>query len=199
MSNYKKRSRARLITAVALIAASFCSAFVLSFIANRSTPVLSARATLIPGHTVVESDISSVRVALPDGYSHYFINDRNIIGGIVTRTIAAGELIPSAAITFSESSLSSTTVPISVHGYDIPLNIVLGEKISLYHVGDPKVSSDVTPASLLIRGAYIVGINSKGENLGGDISLTVSIDSMQVCALIDATSSGRIVVVRAHG
>ena len=98
-----------------------------------------------------------------------------------------------------ENNTLGSTVPISVHSYDLPLNIMLGEKVTLYHVGDPKISSDITPATLLLRGAFIVGINSKGQNLGGDISLSVSIDASQVSALIDATSTGRIVIVRTRG
>lgn len=199
MSNYRKRSRTRLITAIGLLVASFCSAFILSFLANRSTPALSARSTLIPGHTIVESDVTSVKIALASGNAHYFLGNRNIVGSVVVRTVEAGELIPNSAITFSEASVVSSTVPISVHSYDIPLNIMLGEKVTLYHVGDPKISSDITPATLLLRGAFIVGINSKGQNLGGDISLSVSIDASQVSALIDATSTGRIVIVRTRG
>ncbi|MSY39309.1 MAG: hypothetical protein F2642_00005, partial [Actinobacteria bacterium] len=105
MSNYRKRSRTRLITAIGLLVASFCSAFILSFLANRSTPVLSARLTLIPGHTIVESDVTSVKIALASGNAHYFLGNQNIVGSVVVRTVEAGELIPNSAITFSEASL----------------------------------------------------------------------------------------------
>lgn len=198
MSNYQKRSRARLITAVSLIVASFCSAFILSFMANRSSPALSARVTLIPGHTVLSSDVLAVDVALGAEQNRYFLNNRNIVGSVVLKQVNAGELIPTSAISFAESTQLNSTVPISVHSYDVPADIAVGEKVSLYHVGDPKVSSDVAPAELLIRGAFIVGINSKGQNLGGDLSLTISLQSEQIISIIDATSTGRIVIVRAH-
>jgi hypothetical protein len=52
---------------------------------------------------------------------------------------------------------------------------------------------------LVISGAYLNSINRKAGNFGSDISLTVSVENSAIFALLDATASGRLVIVRSNG
>jgi hypothetical protein len=45
----------------------------------------------------------------------------------------------------------------------------------------------------------VLAIDRKGQNLGGDLSLTLSVNVKNVLEILGATASGRIVVVRVNG
>ncbi|CAB4683576.1 MAG: hypothetical protein F2845_02700 [Actinobacteria bacterium] len=199
MTSYKKRSRTRLVTAIAIICASFISAFILSVVANHSVIMWVTVRALPTGHTVVAADVIGRAVALPAGNAVYFSADRDITGEIVLRTIGAGELLAVSALSQDPSVLEATAVPLSVHGSDIPNGLQAGEVVNLYHVGDSRLSQEVTHPSLLLSHAFIVGVDRKGQNLGGDLTLTISMNVKSVLEVLDATASGRVVVVRVNG
>jgi hypothetical protein len=52
---------------------------------------------------------------------------------------------------------------------------------------------------LVISGALLNSINRKGGNFGNDISLTVSVENNEIFQLLQATASGRLVIVRSNG
>jgi len=53
--------------------------------------------------------------------------------------------------------------------------------------------------ALVISGAYLRSIDRKSANFGTDVSLTISVFSREIFALLSATSTGRLVVVRSNG
>lgn len=199
MTSQRKRTRTRLITAIALISASFLSAFALAILSNQTYSVWSLRQSLPPGHTIITDDLLSKRVSLPQSVGIYVGVDQDITGDVLLRAIGAGELVPAQAISADVRILEMTAVPISVHGSDIPSNLTAGEIVNLYHVGDSRLTQDIAKPSLLLSHAYILGIDRKGQNLGGDLSLTIAINTKSVLEVLSATASGRVVVVRVNG
>jgi hypothetical protein len=199
MTSYKRRTRTRLFTAIALIAGSFLSAFVLSSLANRTVLVWGARAPLIPGHVISSSDIEGHRVALPEGDSAYLSVQQEVAGYVVLRSIGSGELVPAIAISKDLKALRTSSLPISVHGSDIPSDLQAGEVVNLYHVGDSRLTEIIGPPRILLSHIYVLAIDRKGQNLGGDLSLTLSVNVKNVLDILGATASGRIVVVRVNG
>lgn len=199
MTSYKRRTRARLFSAIALIIGSFLSAFVLSSLANRTELMWTARAPLIPGRVITANDIVAHRVALPEGDDHYLSVHRELAGSVVIRSVGVGELIPVIAISKDLEAIRTSSLPISVHGSDIPSDLQAGESVNLYHVGDSRLTEDIGPPRVLLYHTYVLGIDRKGQNLGGDLSLTLSVNVKNVLDVLAATASGRIVVVRVHG
>lgn len=199
MTNYKRKTRARLFTAIALIAGSFLSALILSSLANQTELVWSARAPLIPGHVISSNDIEAHRVALPDGDSAYLPVHRELAGSVVLRSIGTDELVPAIAISKDVQALRTSSLPISVHATDIPSDLQAGEVVNLYHVGDSRLTEAIGPPRVLLSHIYVLGIDRKGQNLGGDLSLTLSVNVKNVLDILGATASGRIVVVRVNG
>jgi hypothetical protein len=199
MTSYKRKNRARLFTAITLIAGSFLSAFILSSLANRTQLMWGARAPLTPGHVISSTDIEARRVALPDGDSTYLSVQRQLEGSVVLRSIGIGELVPAVAISRNFQALRTSSLPISVHGSDIPSDLHAGEVVNLYHVGDSRLTQEIGPPRILLSHIYILGIDRKGQNLGGDLSLTLSVNVKNVLDVLGATAAGRIVVVRVNG
>lgn len=202
MTNYKRRTRARLFTAIALICGSFLSAFILSSLANRTQLMWSARVPLIPGHEILASDLEAHRVALsggPDGHAIYLSVRRDLTGSVALRAVGVGELIPASAISEDVQALQRSALPISVRTSDIPSDLQTGDVVNLYHVGDSRSTQEIGPPRVLLSRIYILEIDRKGQNLGGDLSLTLSVNVKNVLQVLGATASGRIVVVRING
>jgi hypothetical protein len=50
---------------------------------------------------------------------------------------------------------------------------------------------------IVVKSAYIRSIDRKSANFSSDIALTISLIDSQIINLLDATVSGRLVIVRA--
>ena len=157
-------------------------------------PVWSATTTLVPGHTLISSDLIEANVTLGELNALYIPARQDPLGSIVMRHVPAGELIPRSALTVSESELQTSAVPISIHASDLPREI-----INLYHVGDSTLTQSIGPPILILSHVFLLSIDKKGQTLGGDISLTISVDAAEILTLLNATSTGRIVVVKVNG
>ncbi|CAB4660288.1 MAG: hypothetical protein F2704_05985 [Actinobacteria bacterium] len=199
MTTYKKRSKIRLITAATLICASFLSAYILSSVANRSVLMWSAKSALIPGKNLSGKELVQVKVSLSSLSPSYISGRVNLSGFRVLRNVRAGELIPADALTSNVDSLEIVAVPLSVQSADLPSDLQMGEIVNIYHVGDSRLAKEIGPPELILSSVYVIALNRQGENLGGQLALTVAVPAENVLTLLDATASGRIVLVRIHG
>lgn len=191
-----KRNQSRNFIAITLIVASFLSAYVLSSLANRTVLIWSARVPLNVGSRVTASDLVAERVALPERNSVYLRADHSIRGYLILRSVKVGELLPRTSVSPNAESLTVSAIPIRVHSSDLPADISIGEVVNIYHVGDSQLSKEIEPPSLVLSRTSILGINRKGENLGGALSLTVSTSTRNILRVLAATSAGHFVVVR---
>jgi len=199
MNNVKKASQTRLVVAIALFAAAVISAMALTALGNRSDTYWVARHSLIPGSQILEGDLSQVQVALGQISSDYFSKDSDVVGSYALRAIAKNELISISSVSDMPRGVQSGQVPISIHGSDLPSDIEIGEKLDIYWVPEAMGIQKTEPSTLVISGAFLNSINRKASNFGNDISLTVSVTNSEIFSLLQATSSGRLVIVRANG
>jgi hypothetical protein len=199
MRRSKSRVPTRTIAAVILIGASFVSAYVLSSMANRTQLLWSARNSLIPGIEISTNDLEATKASISDGSIAYISAWRDVTHFRVLRAIGAGELVPASALSQDTNAVEMSSVPVSVRASDVPMDLQAGQAVNLYHVGDSHLSKDIGPPNLILAHAFILGIDRKGQNLGGDLALTISISRRSVLQVLDATASGRVVVVRVNG
>jgi hypothetical protein len=198
MRRSKTRLQTRTIAAVILLCASFLSAYLLSSMANRTELLWSAKTSLLPGSEISIKDLVAKRAAIPDGSAAYISTTSDISHFFVLRSIGAGEFLPVAALS-ADAKIKMSAVPISVHESDLPMDLQAGEQVNLYHVGDSHLSKEIGPPELVLTHAFIQGIDKKAQNLGGDLTLTVSVNTKSIMSVLDATASGRVVVVRVNG
>jgi hypothetical protein len=123
----------------------------------------------------------------------------NPIGSFTRRSIEAGELLYSGAISATAEGVPIRDLSLSLRSVDIPPSVSQGDRISLYHVHDIRNGEVGEAPQLVISSVFLREILKKGSNFGGEISITVSLNQDEIPIVLAATTSGRLVAVASHG
>jgi len=151
------------------------------------------------GTQLEASDLGFQSVVLGSSEGNYLPAATNPIGSITRRQLSSGELLEGNSITEDSSAMVNRQISISARSVDIPAGLDVGEMISIYQLHDAKNGQAATPPLFVLGGVFLTALDRKGNNFGGDAALTVSINRESIAALLSATTSGRLVIVRAHG
>jgi hypothetical protein len=200
MNTQKKAAQSRFIVAVSLFAAALISALALTALGNRTDSYWVAKSALAPGAEITRDQIALVKVALGESASRYISSRTTLVGSFATRAQSEGELISIDEVSDLAPSLRTQQVPIAVRSSDLPIDISIGEAVNIYWVPEPAMGGvQIGAPELVVKNAYIRSIYIKSANFSSDIALTISLIDSQIISLLDATVSGRLVIVRALG
>lgn len=189
----------RIIVAASLLVAALISSVAITTIGNASEDFWVASRTISPGEIIEASDVTKGSVSLKNSAPLYFSGESDPVGKIAIRAIGQAELIAQSAVGAKDEVASNEIVPLHLSLADISSDISVGEKIAIYWVPEAMGSQVVEDPQLVLREIYLRSVDRKNSNFGNDVSITVSVDSSQVISLLSATSTGRLVVVRARG
>jgi hypothetical protein len=143
----------RFAIGVVLIAVSVAGTAFVVTAADSTEPVLAARSVLTPGQTVTSDDLIATKVAMEKATSLYLSpSDVPAEGLVVTRTVAAGELVPASAVG-SADSVDSTSVVITVKG-ELAASIVPGATADVWAA--PKTDDGYGPPVVIVPDATVV-------------------------------------------
>lgn len=195
----KRNSQTRLILAATLCGATLLASFVMSKAANQREKYWVVLHPIAAGTQLEASDLGLQSVVLGSSEGNYLPANSNPVGSITRRQLSPGELLGGNSITDQSSALVNQQVSISVRSVDIPAQLSVGEVVSIYQLHDAQNGEGPIPARHILGGVFITNLDRKGSNFGGEAALTVSINRDLIPELLDATTSGRLVVVRAHG
>lgn len=200
MNTQKKAAQTRFIVAVSLFAAALISALALTALGNRTDSYWVAKSALAPGVEISRDQIALVKVALGESASRYISSNTPLEGSYVTRAQSAGELISIDDVSDLAPTQRTQLVPIAVRTTDLPSDISIGEVINIYWVPESAMGGvQIGMPEVVVKNAYIRSIDRKSANFSSDIALTISLIDSQIIKLLDATVSGRLVIVRALG
>jgi hypothetical protein len=200
MNTQKKAAQTRFIVAVSLFAAALISALALTALGNRTDSYWVAKSALAPGVEISSDQIALVKIALGESASRYISSSTPLEGSYITRAQSAGELISIDDVSDLAPTQRTQQVPIAVRGSDLPIDISIGEAINIYWVPDSAMGGvQIGVPEVVVKNAYIRSIDRKSANFSTDIGLTISLIDSQIINLLDATVSGRLVIVRALG
>jgi hypothetical protein len=195
----KRNSHSRLILAATLCGASLLASFAMSKAANQREKYWVVLHPIAAGTQLEASDLGLQSVVLGSSEGNYLPADSNPVGSITRRQLSSGELLGGNSITDQSSAMVNQQVSFSVRSVDIPAGLSIGEVISIYQLHDAQNGQAAVSAHHILGGVFVSALDRKGSNFGGEAALTVSINRELIPELLDATTSGRLVVVRAHG
>ena len=195
----KRNSHARLILAATLCGATLLASFAMSMAANQREKYWMVLHPIAAGTQLEASDLGLQSVVLGSSEGNYLPAATNPIGSITRRQLSSGELLEGNSITDDSSAMVNQQISISARVVDIPAALTVGEVVSIYQVHDAKNGESASPARHVLGGVFVTSFDRKGNNFGGEVALTVSINRELIPELLDATTSGRLVIVRAHG
>ena len=200
MNTQKKAAQTRFIVAVSLFAAALISALALTALGNRTDSYWVAKSALAPGVEISRDQVALVKVALGESSSRYISSGTPLVGSFITRAQSAGELISIDDVSDLAPTQRTQQVPIAVRSTDLPIDISIGEAINIYWVPESAMGGvQIGVPEVVVKNAYIRSIDRKSANFSSDIALTISLIDSQIINLLDATVSGRLVIVRAQG
>ena len=195
----KRNSHTRLILAATLCGATLLASFAMSVAANQKEKYWVVLRPIAAGTQIEAADLGLESVVLGSSEGNYLPAALNPIGSITRRALSSGELLEGNSITDDSSAMVNRQISISVRSVDIPAGLTVGEMVSIYQLHDAKNGQAALAPEFVQGGVFVSALDRKGNNFGGEAALTVSINRESISELLNATTSGRLVIVRAHG
>ncbi|HEY1530145.1 MAG TPA: SAF domain-containing protein [Galbitalea sp.] len=194
----------RFAIGLVLVVASVFGVDALVNAVNASIDVLAARTTLTPGERVHASDLvpTSVRVGRTAGL-YLRASDVPSAGLVVTRSVAAGELVPHSAVG-SVVGQALTSAVVAVNG-TLASSIAPGTRVDLWSAQPASLSDGDTTAAavgsfdaptVLVSSAIVVRIVDQ-KNLVGSTGSSVELllPKADTATVLDAIANGAVLSV----
>jgi len=195
----KKNSYSRLIVSIALCSAALIASYAMSIAANHTEKFWIVMHPVASGTQLTATDLGLQSVSLGTSSHRYLSHKANPIGSITLRNLTTGELLQSSALTDDSQAMNRQQLSISIRSVDLPSSVEVGEVVTIFQLHDAKNGESREPPHHIASGVFIAAIDRKSSNFGGEVALTISVDRDSMGALLDATTSGRLVIVKSHG
>lgn len=154
---------ARFFLGVILIVASIAGVWAVVAVSRQTSPVYAAAHTIVPGQKVTAADLTVVDVSLGRSAAAYLAPGTGLDDAVATRTISAGELVPTAAtVPAAQSEVTTVVVHSSV---TVPSSVVAGTAVDLWAAAATDGGYE-TP-SILIPNATVASITHDDSMIGG--------------------------------
>lgn len=180
----------RFFIGLILVAASVAGSVVLIAVNDHSIRVFAVRDTVSPGQVLAETDLIAVSVRLTAADALYVTPDAFPEEGVmVTRTIAAGELVPRAAVGRA-SSLDTTAVVLQLTT-ELPEAVRAGSVLDVWAAR--KVGSgEFEPPVVIVSAAVVVRLVGGDQLLSSDrgTSVEVLVPRSTVASVLESVANG---------
>jgi hypothetical protein len=165
--------------------------------ADRYSTVYLARHALVPGEQLRAGDVTVGRVRFDGQAGEYVRSGAVPTGYLVTRPIAAGELIPRSALSASAMAVAlSRLVTVPVATGHLPVDLARGDEVDVY-VTTKASAGGVNPPSLVLPAAVVDTVEAGGGLSADDASTVVLVVPIRrVAAVVNAVESGDLDLVR---
>ena len=183
----------RMAAGVALVAVSVVIGSWVVAAADDRVTVWSAAHDLASGTELQADDLVQVPVRL-DGASAYVGSDSaELVGSRLSRGVGAGELIAVSAVTTAHPDHRLITLP--VEPMHAPVQMAHGDRVDVYV--SPRDNSGTPGASrLVLASALVADASEASDSASGEAAVVLDVDSAQAAALVSASRSGVIDLVR---
>jgi hypothetical protein len=166
--------------------------------AGRYSGVYVARGALVPGEHLSAGDLGVVEVRFAGTAAAYVAAGQPPVGYVVTRYVAAGELLPVAAVSASAPAVSASRfVTVPVQAGHLPDDLAHGDLVDVYVTTKGTGGTAGTP-SLVIGGVPVDSYDDGSGSLSGSTSAAVvlAVPTAKVDRMVAAVETGIIDLVR---
>lgn len=195
----KKKSQTRLYLSIALCLGALLASYLMTRAANTHQSYWVVLRPIAAGTQIGASDLGYQSVVLGAAAKNYLAASTNPIGSITRRRLVAGELLQGSSLTDDARALTHQEISLSVRAVDIPIDVAVGELVSLYQLHDVRQVNATIAPEFIVGSAFVTSIDRKGSNFGGEVALGLALDRSDIATVLSASTSGRLVVVRARG
>jgi len=183
----------RLAIGVGLVVASVAGVYAVVSAADRSILVYAAAATVNPGDRIYADDLQPTSVRLGEVAGRYLVPDDVPSDGLlVTRSVAAGELVPASAVG-SAASIRFASVVVTVSG-QLSKTIEPGVVVDVWSA----VETDhgvFGPPVVLVGSATVVRVVESGgliaDGRGGGVEVLVP--RGRIARVLEAVANGDVI------
>lgn len=184
----------RFAIGIGLVIASVVGVYAIVVGTDTTVAVYTASSQLSPGDRVLASDLSTARVRLGEASRSYLTpSDVPSTGVVVTREVAAGELVPRTAVGDS-SSLRVASVVVTIAG-QLPQSVGPGSVVDVWSAEEGE-RSIFGPPSVLVGSATVVRItDSSGLISQRGKSVEILVPRDRVARVLEAVANGDAVAL----
>lgn len=191
---------ARLLGGLVLVLVSVAAGAKIVGDAEDGEIVWAASRDLPAGSTLQAGDVEPTSIRLSgSGASYIDASGAPPDGYVLVRDVAAGELVPAAALsdgaTGPERRLVS--VPVSLHHY--PSGLARGDRVDVYVVRPIQPGDSSAPAPDLVLTDAVVAQSGDGSSgfgpSGSSVGFVLEVDKSDVAAVVAAVGGGSIQLV----
>ena len=185
----------RFAIGLALVAASVAGVSAIVANADRTTAVYTARVALAVGDRIGASDLVATQVRLGVADTLYVTPGRIPADGlVVTRTIAAGELVPASAVG-TRSGESVTNIVVELQG-ELAAAIGPGSVVDVWSSRQTDRGLFGPPAVLVGEAAIVRLVEPAGFMAAdGGISVELLVPKAKVAAVLESVANGDAIAV----
>ena len=173
--------------------------------ADRTEAVWTLAHDLAAGSTLEGEDLLPRAVRLGSvGANYVRVGDADPVGSTLVRGVAAGDLLPVAALQGPGAAASSqqrqVTVPVGTFHY--PNDLARGRLVDVYVTPGGDTGSAVGVPELLVPRALVVSVEDAGTRFGGtgaSIGVVLAVPAADVAALVAGLHRGPVDLIRVAG
>jgi hypothetical protein len=167
--------------------------------ADRYSHVYVLRRALVPGERIASGDLTVGRVRFAGADRPYLaVGARSPVGEVVTRDVAAGEILPSAALSSSGTTNAMRDVTVPVVPGHFPADLGHGDLVDVYVTAKGALSATTSPPRLVLANAVVDTDDQHASSLAGEqaVGVVVAVPAGAVTRAVAAVENGSIDLVR---
>lgn len=188
----------RLLVGVLLVAFSVLIGSRVVAAADDSRSVWALTHDVVAGTTVTRADVTIRQVRLDGALNPYLeASGAAPVGVVLRRDLAAGELLPAAAVSSADREPEGlVTVPV---GHDrLPLGLAPGQRVDVYGAVAPTAVGKPAHQALTVGGARVEQVEDAAGrySAGGQSRVVLAVPAAKVPILLSSIGAGSVDLVR---
>lgn len=188
----------RVVAGVLLVLLSVVAGARVFASADNTTAVYVAAHDLVPGEHVSADDLATAKVRLEGAGDRYVAAAAPPVGYVVTRYVAAGELLPAGALGTGAASTNSRFVTVPVQPGHLSDGVQRGVLVDIYLTPKAATGAEATEPELVLAGVPVESREGGSRSFSGSSTLAVvlAVPAAKVAAVVQAVGSGTIDLVQ---